>query len=190
MSDIAVWILLGLIIASELMVLLSPVGPLLLIEESRARGESVPALAYSSAVFDTDDAFGADARAAEWNASRDETAMSLGMCDFWFYRIPVTRGRLHPLHRRDCARAYDNAHRCLRCPSRSRGSRSDAGRPEGTAASTACNQASIANAFLAFPNVSASRVARQRCLDEVERRRGSVTVASGSGRAAARASSS
>jgi hypothetical protein len=95
-SDVAVWILLVMFTIYDLIVVLVPIGPLRILgEEAFRRGETIPALIYTSLVFErsTDDiAFPFRGMGDDWDdADDDDTKMELGLGDFWFYGILMTR---------------------------------------------------------------------------------------------------
>jgi hypothetical protein len=111
MPDWSVWTLLALLVAYDACVVLCPLGFLnILIKESEQRGDAIPALVYSSAVFflgvddsdnaepemhldglESDNESNSEERSAEATEEEDDKGVRLGLGDFCFYGILVTR---------------------------------------------------------------------------------------------------
>jgi hypothetical protein len=88
-SDLTIWVLLGLLVIYDVIAVLCPNGLLnVLIQEAQRRGESIPALVYSSAAMALSDD---DGLGFESEEDGGDTDLTLGLADFWFYGILTTR---------------------------------------------------------------------------------------------------
>jgi len=92
--DWSIWMLLTLLVFYDMFVVLCPGGLLkILIEKSKERGDSIPALIYSSVVFlmATEETNNYQAIENPKAEEEEDTGIKLGLGDFCFYGVLVTR---------------------------------------------------------------------------------------------------